>query len=264
MICVVDQHREVESGQVCPGCAHRIACDLRDIADLYVELVTELPVNPNRPIEVTYTEYEAIRAKGKKLQWRPVEKTLTCGVDPLAEAAASHAQTTSSGTPRVSGSREAPLPLRVDVLDLTMPARGGTVHDLHGDQIGHVAVASVLDQWVEDWREHRDRGERRPEPPTVVVLVDWLGKRLGDACDDHPAIDEFAADVRRLCRVLRMVTGDGPARPERLPAPCPGCDLLALTRDHAGVRCRACGEDWTEGQYAEWVGRLVRDARMAA
>jgi hypothetical protein len=216
MICVYCQHpdREVETGQVCPGCAHRIACDLRDIADLYVQV----------------SVYPGSGATG----------------------------------PRVSGSREAPLPLRVDALDLTMPARGGTVHDLHGDQIGHVAVASVLDQWVEDWREHRDRGERRPEPPTVVVLVDWLGKRLGDACDDHPAIGEFAADVRRLCRVLRMVTGDGPARPERLPAPCPGCDLLALTRDHAGVRCRACGEDWTEGQYAEWVGRLVRDARMAA
>lgn len=166
--------------------------------------------------------------------------------------------------PRVSGSHEPPLPLRVDALDLTMPARGGTVHDLHGDQIGHVAVASVLDQWVEDWREHRDRGERRPEPPTVVVLVDWLGKRLGEACDDHPAIGEFAADVRRLCRVLRMVTGDGPARPERLPAPCPGCDLLALTRDHAGVRCRACGEDWTEGQYAEWTRQLAGQMRRAA
>jgi hypothetical protein len=216
VICVCCQHpdRDVETGQVCPGCAHRIACDLRDIADLYVQV----------------SVYPGSGATG----------------------------------PRVSGSREAPLPLRVDALDLTMPARGGTVHDLHGDQIGHVAVASVLDQWVEDWREHRGKGERRPEPPTVVILAAWLGLRLGDACDDHPAIDEFAADVRRLCRVLRMVTGDGPVRPERLPAPCPGCDLLALTRDHAGVRCRACGEDWTEGQYAEWVGRLVRDARMAA
>jgi hypothetical protein len=216
MICVCCQNpdREVQTGQVCPRCAHRIACDLRDIADLYVRISL----------------------------WPD----------------------TGATGPRVSGSREAPLPLRVDALDLTMPARGGTVHDPHGDQAGHVAVASVLDQWVEDWRQHRAAGERRPGPPTVVVLVDWLGIRLTDACHDHPAVDEFAADMRRLRRVLRVVVGDGPARPERLSAPCPGCDLLALTRDHDWVRCQGCGEWWTEEQYTEWVGRLARSARMAA
>jgi hypothetical protein len=213
-ICIVDQSREVETGQVCPGCTHRIACDLHDIADLYA-----------------------------RISLRPV---------------------TGNTGPRVSGSREAPLPLRVDALDLTMPARGGTVHDLHGDQTGHIAVASVLDQWIDDWRDHRGKGERRPEPPTVIVLVGWLSVRLDDACGDHPAVDEFAADMRRLRRVLRMVVGDGPARPERLPAPCPACDLLALTRDHDGVRCRACERWWSEGQYAEWVGQLARSARMAA
>jgi hypothetical protein len=214
-VCCQNPDRDVETGQVCPGCAHRIACDLRDIADLYAQ-VSVYPGSGNTG-------------------------------------------------PRVSGSREAPLPLRVDALDLTMPARGGTVHDLHGDQIGHIAVASILDQWVEDWRDHRGKGERRPEPPTVIVLTDWLGgERLDDACHDHPAIDEFAADMRRLRRTLRMVTGDGPVRPERLPVPCPGCDLLALTRDHDGVRCRACERWWSKGQYAEWVGALARSARMAA
>lgn len=213
--CVVCQNpdRQVEHGQVCPGCAHRIACDLRDIADLYVRLSLLPAVNPGRV--------------------------------------------------RVTGSREAPLPLAVDVLDLTMPARGGTIHDQHGDQTGYIPVASELDQWVDDWREHLGRGERRPEPPTVVVLADWLGKRLDD-CLDHPAIDEFALDMRRLRQTLRRVSGDGPARPERLPAPCPRCDVIALVRDGDEVRCRMCPERMGEDEYATWVGRLAQSARMAA
>lgn len=213
MICVVDQHREVDTGQVCPGCAHRTACDLRDIADLYAQISLE--------------------------------------------------PSTSAAGPRVTGSREAPLPLRVDALDLTMPARAGSVHDEHGDQVGHIAAASILDSWVEDWRSHRARGEGRPLP-TVVILADWLGVRLADACQDHPAIDEFAADIRRLRRALAAVVGDGPVRPERLPAPCPGCDLVTLVKDDGDVRCRACGGWWTYEQYTEWVGALARSARMAA
>lgn len=215
MICVVCQHpdRQVETGQVCPGCAHRTACDLRDIADLYAQISLEPSI--------------------------------------------------SAAGPRVSGSREAPLPLRVDALDLTMPARAGTIHDEHGDQCGHIAAASILDSWVDDWRSHRGKGEGRPLP-TVVILADWLGVRLADACQDHPAIGAFADDMRRLRRALRAVIGDGPVRPERLPAPCPGCDLLALVRDHDGVRCRNCRGWWTFEQYTEWVGQLVRGAKAAA
>lgn len=213
MICVVDQHREVEAGQVCPGCAHRIACDLHDIPDLYAR-ISLLP-------------------------------------------------STGAAGPRVTGSREAPLPLRVDALDLTMPARAGSVHDLHGDQTGHIAVASILDSWVDDWRGQRGKGEGRPEP-YVAVLAGWLGVRLAEACADHPAVDEFAADMRRLVRSIRAVIGDAPVRPERLTAPCPGCDLLALVRVDDSVRCRACPTWLTGEQYAEWVGALVRSARVAA
>jgi hypothetical protein len=160
----------------------------------------------------------------------------------------------SAGQPRVSGSREAPLPLRVDALDLTMPARGGTVHDQRGDQIGHVPVASILDQWVDDWREHRARGERRPEPPTVAVLVGWLDVRLDDACQDHPAIDEFAAGMRQLRADLRREVGDVDPGPRRRAWPCPGCGQLALVADEDHVRCAVC----------EWAGRPVVDERIAA
>lgn len=167
------------------------------------------------------------------------------------------------GRVRVTGSHNAPLPLNVDALDLTLPARGGTVHDRYGDQTGHIPAATILDQWVDDWRDQRARGEGRPDP-VVWVLADWLLVRLDDACADHPAVDEFAADMRRLRRQLLVAAGDGPVRAERLPAPCLRCDLLTLVRDDGDVRCRNCGEWLSDERYAEWVGVLARDARMAA
>jgi hypothetical protein len=177
--------------------------------------------------------------------------------------------------PRVSGSHEPPLPLRIDALDLTMPARAGTVHDDHGDQVGHPAVATVLDQWVDDWRGTRATGEGRPAP-TVPALVGWLTVRLDWACESHPAVDEFVAEMRRLRSILRAVSGDAPARPQRLTLPCQDCNQLALVRVVARevrpVCCRACGRSWSENEYAEWVGVLAHavrvpatdDARMAA
>jgi len=173
--------------------------------------------------------------------------------------------------PRVTGSREAPLPLRVDALDLTMPARGegltavGKEPDPDGVplQVGQPSVASTLDLWVRDWREVRDRGEGLPTP-TVAVLVGWLTVRLDWACDEHPAVDEFAGEIRRLRNTLRREVGDVDPRPERLPAPCPACDLLAMVRDSDGVRCRNCRTELGDDEYADWVGRLARDARMAA
>jgi endogenous inhibitor of DNA gyrase (YacG/DUF329 family) len=169
--------------------------------------------------------------------------------------------------PRVSGSHEPPLPLRVDALDLTMPARGGTVHDDHGDQVGHPAVATVLDQWVDDWRGTRATGEGRPVS-TVPALVGWLTVRLDWACEHHPAVDEFVAEMRRLRSTLRAVSGDAPARPQRLTVPCQDCNQLALVRvvarDVRPVCCRACGRSWSEEDYAEWVGVLAHAVRVPA
>jgi len=156
---------------------------------------------------------------------------------------------------RPTGKPGSRMPLAVDPLDLTMPARIGSVSDSFGDQIGHDSVASVLDSWVRDWCEVRDRGERLPIP-TVAVLVDWLFKRLGWACDEHGAIDEFAGEVKHLCSTLRAVCGETEPRPERLWVPCPRCDLLALRRtpgDAYPIRCASCPYAGTEDEYERYT-----------
>jgi hypothetical protein len=167
---------------------------------------------------------------------------------------------------RVSGSREAPLPFRVDALDLLMPAHAGTVHDVLGDQTGYLSVATVLDAWARDWCEVRDRGERRPLP-VVVELVVWLGNRTEWACDRHPAVDEYAAELYELAGTLRAIVEPGPRPPERCKGvPCRVCDLLCLYRvtDGTGdVECKnpACRTVYRADEYHRWVALVAASAR---
>lgn len=162
---------------------------------------------------------------------------------------------------RVSGSREPALPVRVTVVDLTMPARVGVVHDPNHDQTGHPGVASVLDCWVRDWRGYRRAGEGLPTP-TAPELFGWLAVRLDWACDVHPAIDEFASEMRALVAALHAAAGAGQARPEPCDGvPCRRCDLLTLVRlaDGSGdVECANpdCRVLYGRQDYEQWC-RLV-------
>jgi len=168
---------------------------------------------------------------------------------------------TAGSDPHVTGSREAPLPLSVDVLDLTAEARTGALTPIgrelarRGDQIGYLSAATTLDTWVRDWRDLRDRSEGPPEP-TVPVLATWLRVRLDWAADCHSAVDEFVVDIRNLRGVLKALAGERPPKPKRLVAPCIGCGQLAMFRvpgeDYA-VECRNpdCERIYTEAEYEQ-------------
>lgn len=174
---------------------------------------------------------------------------------------------------RVAGSREAPIPIDPDVVDLLgnarqpEPTRQSRQHP--EDHVGHLSVATTLDQWVRDWVDHRDRGERLP-PPTVASLSGWLLVRLEDACDDHLAIDEFAAELRRTVRTLRTALSLT-RHVERLPAPCPSCDTRGLYREvdpdqgaSSWVECGNCHRLWSEDEYRRLVVILDEEIRRDA
>lgn len=175
--------------------------------------------------------------------------------------------------PRVSGSREAPAPLALDVLDLAAEARLGSrgphARGVLGDddQIGHLSVATELEFWVIDWIGVRTRHEHRPEP-LVGTLVRWLNVRLDWAGDEHPAVNEFAADMRSLRAVLRRANDDLPQRPELLHGvPCSWCDNMTLYRDTTSTyraQCESCGRLYTEAEYAEWTGLLAAANKRSA
>lgn len=174
---------------------------------------------------------------------------------------------------KVSGSREAPLPLRVDVLDLMLPSDlDPLVPDVRGtvyidDQAGRVSVATVLDGWVRDWCEVRESGEGLPVP-TVAVLAGWLDVRLDWACDDHPAIDEFAKEIRDLLAAMRaavgesgdkMVLGPCPAMGDRGPcgATLSGSPWLDV------VECPRCRTRWDRRQWLV-LGAAIQQAKAEA
>lgn len=167
---------------------------------------------------------------------------------------------------RVSGSREAPLPLRVDPLDLTMPAPTGrqlwtAVSDKLGDQIGHLSVASILDSWVRDWRGSIAASGN--PGTTVVELAGWLRIWLEAACQDHPAIDEFGIEMFALAAALRRTCGLVEPLPALLDAVCARCDNLSLHRlpGEDRIECGVCGRRLTEDEYGQWTKMLVADLK---
>lgn len=191
-----------------------------------------------------------------------------------------HALLVPSGTAgqKVTGSREMPLPLNVDILDLTGRAKGFTPSKdaVPEDQVGHTAVAYVLDSWARDWIGYEwCRSDQLPAA-TVAELAAWLGKWVEAACDHHPAIDDFADEIRDLHAAIRayiprMVGRDEPPprrRAEERTAPCRGCDMVSLWwfPSDERVRCdtEGCGVVMTEDEYAAWAKLVLAGMKRGA
>lgn len=156
----------------------------------------------------------------------------------------------------VSGSREKPLPIRIDPHDLSAPARVSRL--LGEDQIGYESIASELDFWVQDLREWRGRGEGRPDPD-VRLLAEWLEKRIEEACDDHPAVDEMFQAVGRIRSTLRSQLGLIETPDYKEGVPCPYCDRLTLVRENGSdwIECQAqgCGKLLSPEEFQRWAGQ---------
>ena len=169
----------------------------------------------------------------------------------------------SASGQRVSGSRTPPLPLRVDPLDLSLPAPTGRQrwepNNWPRDQVGHISVATLLDSWVRDWIDVL--GLRETPPALVGTMAGWLTNRIDLGSKDHPAIDDFAAEIRDLLQTLRRTVGTSEVRPEHLDVPCRRCDLLDLHRlpGEDRVECGSCGDLLTEDEYRRWVGLVAAE-----
>lgn len=165
---------------------------------------------------------------------------------------------------RVTGSAEPRLPIRVDDVDLLAPARS-IRRTTSEDDIGFLSVASTLDFWVQDLRDHRGRGEGLPEP-SVMVLARWLADRIDEAAADWLPIDEFFEDLYTVHGGLRGGLGlFEPRKQELIGIPCASCDVRLLVRAPGSdyVECEACGHLLTEDEYAAWCKTLLAEARKS-
>jgi ribosomal protein S27E len=164
----------------------------------------------------------------------------------------------------VSGSREPQPPTGLDVVDLHGGVRTSPLsahaRQWWADQTGHLSVAMELDLIVRDWADRltAQAGHLTRLPvPTVPALAAWLANRLDWACEHHPGVDTDALHLHRLRATLRAVLGDTEPRPERMYAPCPGCDFLTLVRQ-AGETKVECGNAdclrvLTGPEYDQWA-----------
>jgi hypothetical protein len=135
-----------------------------------------------------------------------------------------------SGGPAVSGSRTAPLPVRLGPLSLA--ARGG--------------VVTILQTWLIDWHETlgythpRWEGGLQQQCDQVVerlrILLPW-------AAEQHGAVDEFARELASIVGQCRaVVTGERP--PRRVSVACPCGQILRITLDTPGIQCPACRQQY--------------------
>ncbi|MFD4912815.1 hypothetical protein ACFWNR_06285 [Streptomyces virginiae] len=137
---------------------------------------------------------------------------------------------------RASSGRTAPIPCNLEALDLR--ARGG--------------IEGVLATWSADLCEREQW--QLPQYGTVEGAVhgyaDLLLRNLTMICDEHPAVREFASEIRQIAgQASRLVTGEKPAR--RIPVSCaePDCyTVLSVTIDTPGVRCHGCGHQYGHGE----------------
>ena len=161
---------------------------------------------------------------------------------------------------RITGSRERPLP-GGEALNLLAP---GNVHtrqtlppdDPYGpDQHGPINPIDMLWSWARNWLADRHKGETGPRPDLTSVIY-WLRTRLEWACDDHPAIDDFAREVRDAVTNLREAL-QLRRYVQRYREPCPRCDTRALYREvdaergaSKWVQCGNCNSLWQESEFA--------------
>ncbi len=243
-----------EPGRLCCWSAQqRLAASLRDIVALGDELSG-----------LGYVERDAgLRVPDGAVRWPNTRKedVAVPGRDPVANVLTAGPVNGQRSGPRVGGSTDRPVPIRIDPTDLLARARPASLAVAEtglyaSDQVGHLAVATELEFWARDWADAR--GERCPYP-TVPVLAGWLLDRLDWACTAHPALEEFAGKVRSLRSTLTAAAGRHPARPEALEADCPGCDTPSLYRDAdiERIACGFCPVLLTEDGYAEHVRRLI-------
>lgn len=173
--------------------------------------------------------------------------------------------------PRVTAAgHAAPVPVRLDIVDLLAGARRHTsatvalaYPEQDDDQIGHLSAATVLDGWCRDVAEIRREHGPAPHP---AAQCRYLADRLDWAFVEHPAVDELAAEIGHLWSVLRRAAGLTPPQPELcegVPCKTIECDLKTLYRIPGTdwVECSSCGRLLTESEYQAWVRLLLAAAK---
>jgi hypothetical protein len=172
-----------------------------------------------------------------------------------------------SNQPSVSGSRERRLPIDAARIDLLLPVVPGYVRDPHRDQVGHLSVATVLNEWVAAWHDRWYPHERYPRTD-AVSLIDWIRQtRLQTIAHHEEALADFADEIRELRGRLRSVFGETKTKPVAMwGVPCPHCKLISQLMldpddpDHYR-ECANCGAMLSRSEYLQHLRDIIDEHR---
>ncbi|MFJ8016208.1 hypothetical protein [Streptomyces sp. NPDC096339] len=158
-----------------------------------------------------------------------------------ARIAADLAPGAGGNGPRVTGSRSAPVPVRLDALSLI--AEGG--------------ITAILETWVADWasRGYGQPGTGGRLQYRLDAAVASLRFNLDTACRQHEAIDELATEVARIHRTCLHHAGDTDGPAAQLYATCRCGGQLRFSFDTASAGCRGCGSLYEHGELIRLAQR---------
>ncbi|GGU84381.1 hypothetical protein GCM10010275_19280 [Streptomyces litmocidini] len=153
----------------------------------------------------------------------------------------------NSNGPAVSGSKTAPAPVNLSVLNM---------------QTERGPILAPLETWVRDWEEggYAEVNEAGTVTNRLAHACRTLRFNLARAAAQHPAVDEMADEVASIWRTLsRTVTGE--QAPRRIAVTCPCQQTLRITLDTRGETCPGCR---TEYGHSEILRLPLADRRAAA
>lgn len=98
-------------------------------------------------------------------------------------------------------------------------------------------VMPILESWEKDWRDYYHLGPYGPASATrnhgktsqgtLIGIVAFLQQWLTRACDDHPAVDDFATEVRQCHNIAQTAARMKP--PTNTTITCPADDPTTTT-----------------------------------
>jgi hypothetical protein len=174
---------------------------------------------------------------------------------------------------RVSGTREAPMPLRADLWSFVGLGAPGDVSapDLKDAecQVGDVPLPDALWSWCRAAAD--DLGVtvpavRRQHPLLAVRRFTSVLATQHERICRRTWADEYLTEVHDMWRRARTLAQDW-SLVHNLPAPCPYCWTLTLRRDdgasfvYCDHRHGGCGRRWVEADYQRLVLILASEAK---
>ena len=188
------------------------------------------------------------------------------------EHATLDATPSTTRTEHVTGTQDAPLGVRIAVLDElhTGPtiATANPPIPTGPDQEGTLPTTRILHHiahtWLTAWQE-RHPHEHLPAP-TVENLANWLTNRLNWALDTLPHLTPtHTAYLHALDRRLDHLNGGGTHKPTPIDGvPCRECNRYSLIRQNDTITCTAhgCRCRMSPDEYTRWTKLAAAHAQQ--